>query len=104
MLAKNQMNYDVWFDLINLEISTKNQDVIRNTFEAAIKNKPPIEEKRYWRRYMYIWYVYAAYEELDAKQKENANSVYTRALKIVPHHKFTMTKLWIMYANFALRC
>ena len=53
---------------------------------------------------MYIWYSYAAFEELDAKNFEKANEVYSRALQIVPHKKFTMTKLWIMYANFALRC
>lgn len=98
------MNYDVWFDLVNLEISTGNINRVRETFEASLLNIPPIQEKRYWRRYMYLWYSYATFEELDAKDPIKANQIYTRALKLVPHSKFTMTKLWIMYANFALRC
>jgi crooked neck len=59
------MNYDAWFDLINLEIAAKNPKRIRETIEAAIKNIPLIEEKRYWRRYIYLWYSYVTFEELD---------------------------------------
>ena len=33
-----------------------------------------------------------------------ADEVYNRALKLVPHKKFTFGKLWIFYANFCLRC
>lgn len=40
------MNYDAWFDLINLEIETKHYKRTAETFEAAIKNIPPKNEKR----------------------------------------------------------
>lgn len=30
------MNYDAWFDLVNLEISTKNTERTRDTFEHAV--------------------------------------------------------------------
>lgn len=30
--------------------------------------------------------------------------MYERAIKLVPHKKFTFGKLWINYANFYLRC
>ena len=33
-----------------------------------------------------------------------AESIYTRAIALVPHKKFTFGKLWIYYANFCLRC
>jgi crooked neck len=52
--------------LINLELSTKIILNIRETFEQAILNLPKIEEKRFWRRYIYLWYNYALFEELDA--------------------------------------
>jgi crooked neck len=33
-----------------------------------------------------------------------ANAIYERAIKIVPHKKFTFSKLWIFYSQFHLRC
>jgi crooked neck len=58
--------------LINLEITTKIFLTIRETFEKAVLNVPPVEEKRYWRRYIYLWYSYALFEEIDAEEPENA--------------------------------
>lgn len=37
------MNYDAWFDLLNLEISTKHSKRIESTFQEAVKNVPPVE-------------------------------------------------------------
>ncbi len=62
LLAKNPLNYDAWINLLSLEESFKNIDLIRSTYEEAIKKTPPAEEKRFWRRYMYIWYNYAIFE------------------------------------------
>jgi crooked neck len=59
---------------------------IRETYEAAIKQVPPAVEKRFWRRYIYLWYNYAIFEELDAEDMALAESVYERAIAIVPHH------------------
>ena len=57
------MNYEAWLNLIFLEESLKNVEKVREVYEAAVKEKPPAEEKRFWRRYMYIWYNYAIFEE-----------------------------------------
>jgi crooked neck len=53
---------------------------------------------------MYIWYNYALFEEELAQDLTKAESIYTRAIALVPHKKFTFGKLWIYYANFCLRC
>ena len=42
-------------------------DAVREVYERAIANIPPAEEKRLWRRYIYLWINYALYEELGAK-------------------------------------
>ena len=42
-------------------------DAVREVYERAIANVPPAEEKRLWRRYIYLWINYALYEELIAK-------------------------------------
>jgi crooked neck len=48
---------------VTLEEATGNIDKIREVYEAALKNVPPAEEKRFWRRYIYLWYNYATFEE-----------------------------------------
>lgn len=70
------MNYDAWFDLVNLEREDRNLIVTRETFENAVKNIPPVKEKRFWRRYIYLWYNYAVFEELEAENMVNADLVY----------------------------
>lgn len=100
----NPLNYDAWFDLTNLELSTGSFDRVRETFKEAVKNAPPAQEKRFWRRYIYLWINYAVFEELDANNIENANAVYEQVLNLIPHHIFTFSKIWIMYAHFQLRC
>ena len=42
-------------------------DTIRDAYERAIANVPPLAEKRSWRRYIYLWINYAIFEELQAK-------------------------------------
>lgn len=53
---------------------------------------------------MYLWFNYAVFEEEIAKDMSRAQKIYERAIKLVPHKKFTFGKLWIFYANFCLRC
>lgn len=64
---------------------------------------PLAPEKRLWRRYIYLWYDYATFEEIEANDPLKAKDIYERALKLVPHKNFTFSKLWIMYAHFQIR-
>ena len=63
LLAKNPLNYEAWLNLALLEESLGNQDRIREVYEAAVAQLPPAEEKRFWRRYIYLWLNYAVWEE-----------------------------------------
>merc|ERR1711971_982315 len=102
-IAEDPMNFDAWFDLIRLVENEGDVEVIRETYERAIANVPPSKEKRYWRRYVYLWINYAIYEELEAKDIDRAREVYNASLNIIPHKKFTFAKLWLMYAQFEIR-
>jgi crooked neck len=101
----NPRNYDSWFDYVRLEESSPSStpERVRDVYERAIAQVPPSQEKRHWRRYIYLWVFYALYEELQAKDVERAAQVYTEALKLVPHKKFTFAKLWILKTQFHLR-
>lgn len=67
LFQANPHNYDAWFDYLRLVESDAEADTVREVYERAIANVPPIQEKRHWKRYIYLWLNYALYEELEAK-------------------------------------
>ena len=66
-MAENPSNYDLWFDYARLEEDNGNETKIREVYERAISQVPPVNEKLYWRRYIYLWIFYAVWEESSQK-------------------------------------
>ncbi|KAI5609422.1 crooked neck-like protein 1, partial [Silurus asotus] len=99
----NPHNYDAWFDYLRLLESDADADTVRDVYERAIANVPPITEKRHWRRYIYLWINYALYEELEVKDPERTRQVYQACLDLIPHKKFTFAKIWLLYGKFEIR-
>lgn len=99
----NPNNYDAWFDYIRLVESDGDMDTIREVYERAIANIPPVQEKKHWRRYIYLWIMYALFEELHAKDEDRTRQVYKACLEVIPHKKFTFAKIWLFYAQFEIR-
>jgi crooked neck len=102
-LKENSLNYDVWFDYIRLEENAGDTAKIRTVFERAISHVPPAQEKRFWKRYVYIWLQFAIFEELSAKDFDRTRAVYEKLLEIVPHRAFSFSKVWLILANFEIR-
>ncbi|NWZ03246.1 CRNL1 protein, partial [Loxia curvirostra] len=99
----NPHNYDAWFDYLRLVESDTDAETVREVYERAIANVPPIQEKRHWKRYIYLWINYALYEELEAKASKRTRQVYQACLELLPHKKFTFAKMWLLYAQFEIR-
>eukprot|EP01137_Pigoraptor_chileana_P006878 Opistho-2@51725 len=102
-VAANPKNYDAWFDYIRLEESTGDFAKTRDIYERSISNVPPAEEKRLWRRYIYLWIFYALFEELQAKDPERTRQVFKACIQLIPHKIFTFGKIWLLYAQFEIR-
>ena len=102
-LRENPKNFDVWFDFARLEETTSDHDRTRDVYERAIAQMPPTQEKRHWRRYVFLWLNYAIFEELETKSYEQARQIYKACLNRLPHKKFTFAKVWLQAANFELR-
>ena len=102
-IKDNPKNYDIWFDYVRLEETSQDPDKIRDVYERAIAQLPPTQEKRHWRRYVYLWVFYALWEEMDNKDVDRARQIYQECLKLIPHKKFTFAKIWIMKAQFEIR-
>ncbi|KAF2088935.1 TPR-like protein [Saccharata proteae CBS 121410] len=102
-IKENPKNYDNWIDLARLEESAGDPDRVRDVYERAIAQIPPTQEKRHWRRYIYLWIFYALWEETEAKDLDRASQIYTEAIRLIPHKRFTFAKLWIQKAHFEIR-
>lgn len=107
-LTENSLNYDAWFDYIRLMESTCTTEAdiesTRKVYERAIANIPPKKDKRFWRRYFYLWINYAIFEELTVGDMGRAREIYDFCLsKVVPHKRFTFAKFWLMAAKFEIR-
>lgn len=102
-IKENPLNYDAWFDYLRLMESEGNPEAVRETYERAIANIPLSKEKRYWRRYIYLWINYALYEELVVEDSERTREVYRTCLRLLPHRTFTFAKVWLLAAHFEVR-
>jgi crooked neck len=76
---------------------------VREVYERAIACVPPVAQKRFWRRYIYLWINYALFEELSAGDTERARAVLKAALQVIPHASFTFAKVWLMLAHLEVR-
>ncbi|KAH7626469.1 hypothetical protein B0T09DRAFT_292512 [Sordaria sp. MPI-SDFR-AT-0083] len=102
-VKKNPKNYDVWFDFARLEESGGDVDRTREVYERAIAQVPPTQEKRHWRRYIFLFLFYAIWEERETKDIERARQIYDTCLSLIPHKKFTFAKVWVAKAHFEIR-
>lgn len=109
-VASNPKNYDLWFDWLKMEETQCSEnttaaaiDHCRDVYEQAIAQVPPLAEKKYWRRYIYLWINYALFEELIAEDIAKTRQVYQECLNIIPHKQFTFAKIWLLYAKFEIR-
>ena len=102
-LQENNMDYDTWFDYTKLEEEYGMENSCREIYERAIGNVPPIKEKKYWKRYVYLWINYALYEECVCNNIEVTEEIYKNILDLIPHKEFTFSKVWILATNFYIR-
>ncbi|CDS00171.1 probable protein CCN1-putative cell cycle control protein [Sporisorium scitamineum] len=111
-------DYDTWFDYSRLEedayralaSSGGSQDQleqavkrVREVYERAIAQVPASQEKRDWRRYIFLWLRYALFEEIDTQDYDRTREIYKAAIAVIPHRRFTFAKLWVQYARFEVR-
>ncbi|KAK7462748.1 NineTeen Complex (NTC) component [Stygiomarasmius scandens] len=117
-LSHDGRNYDVWFDYARLEegalkdlrddgATAEEEEAaigrVREVYERAVAQVPPGNEKRHWRRYIFLWLDYALFEEIETKDYDRTRQIYQTAVSIVPHKVFTFAKLWLLFAKFEVR-
>ena len=103
-------DYDTWFDYARLEEEALAEGApgasvqrVREVYQRAERQVPPVAEKVFWKRYIYLWINHAVFEELEAEDVSGAQAVYAQALRTIPHETFTFSKLWLLAAYFEVR-
>lgn len=102
-IQDDPLDYDGWFEFAKLEEDHGDTAAVRDIYERAVANIPPAEEKQYWKRYIYLWIYYAVFEELQTGDLERASKIYDACLSIIPHKKFSFSKIWIYAAKLHVR-
>lgn len=102
-LTKDPLDYDTWFDYLRMVEQEGDSDIVRDTYERAISNIPDSSVKDDWRRYIYLWIMYALFEETEMGDTERTREVWKACLEIIPHKKLTFAKIWIYFAHFEIR-
>lgn len=102
-LRINRTNYDTWFDYARLECETGNVAAARSVFRRATENTPPTREKKFWRRFVWLFLYWATWEEARWHDAAAAEAVFRAALHLLSAEAFTFGKVWIAYARFLLR-
>lgn len=102
-ITANALDYDSWFELVQLEETTGDHARIRATYERALAQKPPQQTKRAWQRYIFLWIRYAIWEELGARDLERTAKVYQMCLAAIPHKLFSFGKVWLQAAEVEIR-
>eukprot|EP00177_Eucheuma_denticulatum_P005934 GFKZ01010820.1.p1 GENE.GFKZ01010820.1~~GFKZ01010820.1.p1 ORF type:complete len:662 (+),score=122.75 GFKZ01010820.1:107-2092(+) len=104
-LKEHAYDYDVWFDLVQLEQKWGTQERVKDVYEMAVSKVPLAESKLGWSKYIYLWIGYAVWMELSCEDAKAAAGIYARCIKKVPrgHRQFSFGKLWTLYAQVLLR-
>ncbi|CBX92865.1 similar to crooked neck pre-mRNA splicing factor-like 1 (Drosophila) [Plenodomus lingam JN3] len=102
-IKETAKNYDAWIDFARLEETSGNTDRVRDVYERAIAQIPPTQEKRHWRRYIYLWLFYAVFEETVSRDIDRTRQIYQECIRLLPHKRFTFAKVWLMFAHFEVR-
>jgi len=84
--------------------TSKALERVREVYERAVAAIPLSREKRFWRRYIYLWLNYALFEELSARDVSRARAVYAACLAVIPHKHLTFSKIWLQAAYLEVRC
>lgn len=100
---QNVYKWMLYLDLIAEFFPSDTIDVFENATVMALP-KQKLSKDSEWRRYIFLWIRYFAYVELQTNGIDKCDELFKKCLNtIIPHHKFTFSDIWIMYAEFSIR-
>ncbi|ODQ82958.1 hypothetical protein BABINDRAFT_159435 [Babjeviella inositovora NRRL Y-12698] len=102
-LAASPEDYDLWWIYLDAT-ETQGPEETQRAFAKAVAASPQSETKEAWRKYIAVWLRYLMFVELTLDDKEKTRLLFQELLGLIPHTKFSFTKVWLAYAKFEIRC
>ena len=104
IIDQNPKDYETWFELTQLLKEHSRFEEARSAYKSS-SSHPPVNnfEKAQWVPYVLLVISWAIFEEKTMNNPEEARRIYNDLLTKVPHSKFTISRLWIMYSFFEVR-
>lgn len=103
LFVEEPTNLDACFDYIRMEEEAGDIDRVREVFERSVAKIPMVKEKKYFRRYIYLWLFYAQFEESVVKDVARARSIYTAGIELMGSLGIWFGKVVKSAAEFELR-
>lgn len=94
-------NHSLWWDYLNLVIGYRMEQDLVPIFEKAVSRIPSSLDKDSWHPFIFLWARYLFWDELHSGG--DTRVLYKRAIALIPHKKFTFSKMWIWFAEFEIR-
>lgn len=103
LMISEPNNLDTCFDYIGMEEEAGDVEKIREIYERSIAKIPTLSDKKYWRRYLYLWMFYAQFEEVVGEDIGRVRHIYKTVVKLMEQVKVFSTKIFKSFAQFELR-
>jgi crooked neck len=104
LLEANPLRYDLWFELCQLLQTSATIEMTREAFQRGVGNLPDRHgEKADWSPYALLCIAFATFEETAAKDVDRARKIYIDLIGAIPHKRFTISRVWVLYAHFEIR-
>lgn len=104
-LKEKPRDYDTWWLYLDLVENTFVRDMPSSLEKSVTESNPnDVTKTTAWKQYILLWIRYLTYVELDLGDISLCRNLYKRLInEIIPHKKFTFSKVWMMYAKFEIR-
>jgi crooked neck len=103
LFVEDPTNLDVCFDYIRMEEEANEIERVREIYERALAKVPVSKNKKFFKRYVYLWLFYAQFEEQVAKDIDRAQQVYSTAIELFGNMNIWFSKLVRGAAELQLR-
>ena len=97
----NFADYEIISEIKDTQVRERVQK-INKLYMRALEH-PPVLEKKYWKRYSFVWIKFIMFSELICKDMVTTAKVVESCLDQISNRTFTISKLWNQAALFYIR-
>jgi crooked neck len=103
LVAEQPQNLDHCFLYILTEEEAGEIDRARELYERFIAYIPQTGDKKFWKRYIYLWLFYAQFEEVKSKDIARCRQIYETVVELMNISQIFFAKIFREFGKFEIR-